>query len=91
MELLKNDFARLQQRSLIRWQGKGTEAAGQTIESEGRPARWGNVCELEEVERAFFDGSGPQPGPRRTRRGRRQLERRDEWSSWRTILRGRGL
>ena len=43
MELLKNDFARLQQRSLIRWQGKGTEAAGQTIESEGRPARWGNV------------------------------------------------
>jgi len=37
MGLLENDFARLQQPSLICWQGKVTEATGQTIESGGLP------------------------------------------------------
>jgi len=46
MELLENYFARLRQRSLIRWQGKVTEATGQTIESEGPPCSVGECCEI---------------------------------------------
>jgi len=44
--LLGTYFARLEQRSPIRWRGRVVEAAGQTIESEGPPCSVGECCEI---------------------------------------------
>lgn len=50
MNPLGTYFARLQQRSPIRWQGHVVEAAGQTIESEGPPCSVGECCEIRDSE-----------------------------------------
>jgi flagellum-specific ATP synthase len=49
VELLETYFARLRQRSGLRWQGRVVEATGQTIESEGPPCSVGECCEIRDV------------------------------------------
>ena len=49
MELLETYFARLRQRSGLRWCGRVVEATGQTIESEGPPCSVGECCEVRDA------------------------------------------
>ncbi|HEY6448459.1 MAG TPA: FliI/YscN family ATPase [Acidobacteriaceae bacterium] len=49
MELLETYFARLRQRSALRWRGRVIEATGQTIESEGPPCSVGECCEIRDA------------------------------------------
>ena len=50
MELLSTYFARLEQRSPFRWQGRVLEAVGQTIESSGPLCSVGECCEIVDSE-----------------------------------------
>jgi len=49
VELLETYFARLRQRSALRWRGRVVEATGQTIESEGPPCSVGECCEIRDA------------------------------------------
>ncbi len=56
MDLLGTYFSRLRQRSPLRWQGRVTEATGQTIESEGPPCSVGECCEIRDAAGAAHPG-----------------------------------